>query len=216
MLDISPLFISLKVSIIAILIVALLGLVIAGLCIRVEGHLRWILDALFTLPMVLPPTVIGFILLMLVGKNSGLGRLLERIQLSLIFTQQGAILAATIVSFPLMYRSAKGAFEQVDQDIIWAARSLGLSELSIFIKVIIPEAWPGIMSGIILAFVRALGEFGATIMIAGSIPGVTQTIPLTIYFSTINGKTTLATLWTIIITIISCLMLALLNRYNRR
>lgn len=216
MFDISPLFLSMKISITAMGIVFVLGLLAARLCMSVKGHLKWILDVLFTLPLVLPPTVVGFFLLVVCGRNSWLGMLLAKVNISLIFTQQGAILAAVVVAFPLMYRAAKGAFEQVDEDLIWAARTLGLSEVQLFMKVIIPEAWPGIASGMILAFTRALGEFGATLMIAGNIPKVTQTIPLTIYFATANGKMALAAVWTGVITLISCLMLWAMNRYNRR
>ena len=216
MFDISPLFISLKISSFAIVIVLILGLSAARLSMYVKGHLKWILDVLFTLPMVLPPTVVGFILLVLCGKNSSLGRLLERLNISLIFTQEGAIIAAVVVAFPLMYRATKGAFDQVDPDLLWAARALGLSEFKVFIKVLIPEAWPGIMSGVILAFTRALGEFGATLMIAGNIPRVTQTMPLAIYFASAGGNMEVAAIWTVIITCISCLMLFMVNHYERR
>lgn len=216
MFDISPLFLSLRISGFAIVIVFILGLLAARLSMRVKGHLKWILDVLFTLPMVLPPTVVGFVLLVLCGKNSVIGRMLAKFDISLIFTQTGAVLAATVVAFPLMYRAAKGAFQQVDEEIIWAARALGLSEIKIFMKLMIPEAWPGIMSGVILAFTRALGEFGATLMIAGNIPKVTQTMPLAIYFATANGKMLVAAIWTVIITLISCLMLWAMNHYERR
>lgn len=216
MFDISPLFLSLKISGVAIVIVFILGLLAARVSMKVRGHLKWVLDVLFTLPLVLPPTVVGFILLVLCGKNSLVGQLLGKINISLIFTQTGAILAASVVAFPLMYRAAKGALEQVDEDIVWAARTLGLSEISVFVKVMIPQAWPGIVSGLILAFTRALGEFGATLMIAGNIPKATQTIPLAIYFATANGKMALAATWTIVITLISCGMLWAMNRYDRR
>lgn len=216
MFDISPLLLSLKISITAVVIVFIMGLLAARLCIEVKGHLKWILDVLFTLPMVLPPTVLGFILLVICGRNGVVGKFLNHFNISLVFTVEGAILAAVVVAFPLMYRAAKGAFEQVDEEVIGAARTLGLSEVSIFIKIMIPQAWPGIMSGLILAFTRALGEFGATLMIAGNIPKVTQTIPLAIYFATANGKMALAALWTGMITLISCLMLWAMNHYSRR
>ena len=181
-----------------------------------KGHLKWGLDVLFTLPLVLPPTVVGFILLVSFGKNGWIGKWLMRFNVSIIFTPTAAVLAAVVVAFPMMYRTTKGAFEQVDEDLIWAARSLGLNEWKIFIKILIPEAWPGIMSGLILAFSRALGEFGATLMIAGNISGVTQTIPLTIYFATANGKMELAMIWTVVISMISCVMLWAMNYYSRR
>lgn len=215
-IDISPLFLSLKIAVTAICIIFILGILAARLCMGIKGHLKWILDVLFTLPLVLPPTVVGFILLLLFGKNGWIGKWLLQFDISIIFTPAAAIIAAVVVAFPLMYRTTKGAFEQVDEEIIWAARSLGLSEWKIFVKILIPEAWPGIVSGLILAFSRALGEFGATLMIAGNIPGVTQTIPLSIYFATANGKTELALVWTVVITLISCVMLWGMNYYNRR
>lgn len=214
--DFSPLLLSLKVSLTTVLLVFLLGLLAARLCMGMKGHLKWLLDVLFTLPLVLPPTVVGFALLSLFGKNSPIGRVLSALQISVIFTLEGAILAAVVVAFPLMYRAAKGAFEQVDEDVIWAARSLGLSEFKIFIKILIPEAWPGILSGLMLSFTRALGEFGATLMIAGNIPKVTQTMPLAIYFATANGRMEEAALWSLMITMISGIMLGLMNHYNRR
>lgn len=215
-IEISPLILSLKISFTAILIVFALGIIIARLTLDIKGRWRWIADVIFTLPLVLPPTVIGFVLLVICGKNSWLGSLLGKLNINIIFTPTAAVLAAVVVSFPLMYRATKGAFEQVDEEIIWAARTLGLSEFKIFIKILIPEAFPGIMSGLILAFARALGEFGATLMVAGNIPKVTQTIPLAIYFATSNGKIELAAFWTVIITAISCVMLSLMNRYSRR
>lgn len=214
--DWSPLFLSLKIAIVAVVIIFILGILAARLCMGLKGHLKWILDVLFTLPLVMPPTVVGFILLLLFGKNGWVGKWLMQFNITIIFTPTAAIIAAVVVAFPLMYRTAKGAFEQVDEEILWAARTLGLPEWKIFIKILIPEAWPGIMSGLILAFSRALGEFGATLMIAGNIPGVTQTIPLSIYFATANGKMELAMLWSVVITLISCVMLWGMNYYNRR
>lgn len=214
--DWSPLFLSLKIAIVAVVIIFILGILAARLCMGLKGHLKWILDVLFTLPLVMPPTVVGFILLLLFGKNGWIGSWLMQFNITIIFTPTAAIIAAVVVAFPLMYRTAKGAFEQVDEEILWAARTLGLPEWKIFIKILIPEAWPGIMSGLILAFSRALGEFGATLMIAGNIPGVTQTIPLSIYFATANGKMELAMLWSVVITLISCVMLWGMNYYNRR
>lgn len=207
-IDLSPLILSLKIALTAISIVFILGVGMARLSMNLQGRMKWFLDVLFTLPLVLPPTVIGFILLILFGKKG--------LNLNIIFTPTAAVLAAVVVAFPLMYRGAKGAFEQVDEEVIWAARTLGLSELQIFMRILIPEALPGILAGLILAFARALGEFGATLMIAGNIPGVTQTMPLAIYFATANGKVELAAFWTAIITLISCIMLGLMNYFNRR
>ena len=215
-IDWSPLFLSLKIAIVAGVIIFILGILAAKLSMGLKGHLKWILDVLFTLPLVMPPTVVGFILLLLFGKNRWIGKWLMRFNVSIIFTPTAAVISAVVVAFPLMYRATKGAFEQVDEEILWAARTLGLPEWKIFLKVLVPEAWPGVMSGLILAFSRALGEFGATLMIAGNIPGVTQTIPLSIYFATANGKMELAMLWSFVITLISCVMLWGMNYYNHK
>jgi len=148
-----------------------------------KGKARGLIDGILILPMVLPPTVVGFILLMIIGKNFPLGELLGKFGIALIFTWFATVIAATVVSFPLMYRTSVGAFSQIDVNVINAARTLGVSEWKIFWKVAVPLAWPGIAAGTVLAFARALGEFGATIMIAGSIPGKTEMIPIAIYFA---------------------------------
>ncbi|MBE6905961.1 MAG: molybdate ABC transporter permease subunit [Ruminococcaceae bacterium] len=214
--DWSPLAISLRTVLCAGVLVFVLGIGFARLFLYAGGRVKWITDVIFTLPLVLPPTVIGFFLLVLFGKNSPLGRTLAQIGLSLIFTWQATVAAAVVVSFPLMYRAAKGAFEQVDENLIWAARTLGMSEWTIFIRVLIPQAWPGIAAGTALSFARALGEFGATLMIAGNIPGRTQTIPIAIYFATAAGNMRTAGIWVAVITAVSCLALGLMNYYNAR
>ncbi|HCS37486.1 MAG TPA: molybdate ABC transporter permease subunit [Sphaerochaeta sp.] len=211
MFDIAPLFISVRSSLLATVIVFIFGLLFARLFLYSCGKTRWITDVLFTLPMVLPPTVVGFLLLVVFGENGFLGRLLSQFGIRVIFSWQATVLAAVVVSFPLMYRAAKGAMEQVDDTLVWAARTLGMKERQIFIKVLIPEALPGIVAGVVVSFARALGEFGATLMIAGNIPGRTQTIPTAIYFSSASGDMRTATIWVSIITIVSCIVLALLN-----
>lgn len=213
-LDFSPLFISIKTSLIAIFFTFILGVAAARLFMNMNNRLQWILDVVFTLPLVLPPTVVGFILLVIFGKNSLIGQSLNKIGIAIIFTWQATVIAAIVVSFPLMYRAAKGAFEQIDNNLIWAARTLGLSEFKIFTKIMIPLALPGIASGAILAFARALGEFGATLMIAGNIPNVTQTIPLAIYFANAAGKTQIAAAWTFIIICISFIILGIMNYFS--
>ena len=215
-IDFSPLFISIRTSLIAVFFTFILGILAARLLMNVNSKIQWILDVIFTFPLVLPPTVVGFILLVIFGKNSVIGQFLSKIGISIIFTWQATVLAAIIVSFPLMYRAAKGAFDQVDSNLIWAARTLGLSEFKIFIKIMIPLALPGIISGAILAFARALGEFGAPLMIAGNIPKVTQTIPIAIYFANAAGKTREAGFWTIIIIVISLIVLGLMNYWSFR
>lgn len=214
--DLSPLWISLRTSLLASVIAFVLGVAAARLFLNVRGWGKWLLDVVFTLPLVLPPTVVGFVLLVLVGRNSPLGRLLAMGGIQLIFSWEATVIAATVVAFPLVYRAAKGAFDQVDQNTLWAARTLGFSELRVFVQVLIPQAWPGIAAGAILAFARALGEFGATLMIAGNIPGATQTIPLAIYFSTYSGDMTTAGIWVAVIIAVSCVVLWLMNRWDRR
>lgn len=150
-MDFSPLFISLKTSLISVVIVFIMGIFMARLFYNLSGKVKWILDVIFTLPLVLPPTVVGFLLLLLLGKNGPIGSLLFSWDIPIIFTWQATLIAAVVVSFPLMYRAAASAMEQVDINLIWAGRTLGLSEMKIFLKIIIPQAWPGIAAGTILA-----------------------------------------------------------------
>lgn len=205
--DFSPLWVSIKTSLAAGALTFVLGVLCARLFQRVNGWVKWLLDVLFTLPLVLPPTVAGFLLLVLLGKNSAVGQLLNRFDISFIFTWEATVISAVVVSFPLMYRAAKGALEQVDETLVWAGRTLGMSEWGIFLRVQLPQAWPGIAAGAVLSFARALGEFGATLMVAGNIPGRTQTIPIAIYFATAAGNMKLAAIWVAIITAISCIVL---------
>ncbi len=214
--DVSPLWISLRTSVCAGVIVFVLGLCCARACLYAKGWVKWLTDVLFTLPLVLPPTVLGYFLLIAIGKNSPLGQVLMQWDVSLIFTWPATVIAAVVVAFPLMYRAAKGALEQVDMDMVWAARTLGMNEWRIFIRIMLPQAWPGIAAGLVLAFARALGEFGATMMIAGNIPGQTQTIPMAIYFATAAGNMRTAGIWVAIITAVSCLALAVMQYYQAR
>lgn len=213
-IDFSPLIISIKTSLVAVFFTFILGIIAARIIMNASGKVQWILDVIFTFPLVLPPTVVGYILLVIFGKNSVIGQFLSKIGIYIIFTWQATVIAAIIVSFPLMYRAAKGAFEQIDTNLIWAARTLGLSEFKIFVNIMIPLALPGIISGTILAFARALGEFGATLMIAGNIPKVTQTIPIAIYFANAAGKTKEASFWTLIIIAISFVVLGIMNYWS--
>ncbi len=209
-MNLSPLFISFKVALPATFFTFFLGILAAAKVVKLK-RFRGILDGFFTLPMVLPPTVVGFFLLLLFGKNSFLGQLLFQIGWSVVFTWQGAVIAASVVSFPLMYRTARGAFEQMDQTLIYAARTLGFSETKIFWKIILPSCWPGVAAGAILAFARALGEFGATTMLAGNIPGKTQTISLAIYSAVQGNNRERAYYWVAIIMAISFLTILLMN-----
>ncbi len=211
-MDISPLYISLKVAAVATVFTFFLGL-FAAWRVAKGRRFKGFIDGLFTLPMVLPPTVVGFFLLMLFGKNGLLGQTLESLAISVVFTWQGAAIAAAVVSFPLMYRAARGAFEQMDQTLIFAARTLGMPEREIFWRVILPACWPGVAAGTVLSFARALGEFGATAMLAGNIPGKTQTMSLAIYSAVQGNNREKAYLWVVIIMIISFVSLILMNRF---
>lgn len=210
-MDISPLWISLEIAIYATIITFFLGCYTALRMKNSAGKVSRILDVLFTLPLVLPPTVTGLILLIIFGKNGVLGKPLLYMGIQIVFTKRAAILAAVLVSFPLMYRSAKSAFEQVDQNIIDAGRTLGLSESKIFRSIVMPSALPGVASGIILSFSRALGEFGATLMVAGNIPKVTQTMPLAIYMNLQGGNRKITLIWGLILIVFSFVMIFLMN-----
>ena len=176
-----------------------------------KGRGRGFIDGIFTLPLILPPTVIGFFLLLLCGKNGFVGKIFMSFNKNIIFSWSATVIAATVVAFPMMYRTCRSAFEQIDKNMISAARTLGLSETKIFFKIAIPLAWPGIIGGLVLSFARALGEFGATLMIAGNIPGRTQTMPVAIFFAVEGGDMNKAMLWVLIIVAISFIMIFLLN-----
>ena len=209
-MDYTPLWISVKVALCATAFTFLLGLLAARLVVNM-GKFKGLVDGIFSLPMVLPPTVVGFFLLILFGRNSALGKILEKLDAGVIFTWQGAVLAAVVVAFPIMYRTARGALEQVDMNLVHAARTLGMSEQQIFFRILLPVARPGIVAAMILAFARALGEFGATIMIAGNIPGKTQTMSLAIYTAMQSGNRELAYRWVAIIMTISVITMILMN-----
>ncbi len=212
-MDYSPLFISLKAAIIATCITFTLGIYSAYFSLRLNKF-KGFADGLFTLPLVLPPTVVGFLLLVLLGKNSLIGKFLSNYDISIVFSSTATVIASIVVSFPLMYRTARGAFEQVDKNIIYVARTLGLSEHEIFLKIMIPNSFNSIIAGTILAFARALGEFGATIMIAGNIPGKTQTMAVAVYSAVQAGNRALAYKWVAVIVIISFTSMMLLNMFE--
>jgi molybdate transport system permease protein len=182
-MDWSPVWISLETSVTATLIVMVVGLAAAAWRERHNGPVMALVDGLFLLPVVLPPTVVGFFLLLLFGRNGPLGKLLLRFGQTVVFSWPATVIAAAVVSFPLMYLTSRAALEQVDPHFLQAARTLGASEWRVFREVALPLAWPGILAGTILSFARALGEFGATLMLAGNIPGKTATIPIAIYFA---------------------------------
>ena len=176
-LDWSPLFISLKTGIVATFISFFLGIYAARKVVKTTPGKKAVIDGILTLPMVLPPTVAGFFLLLIFSKRRPFGIFLyETFDIKVVQSWLGCIIAATVIAFPLMYRNARAAFEQLDVNLIYAGRTLGMSDIRIFWKVVIPSAGPGIASGTILTFARALGEYGATSMLAGNIPGKTGTI----------------------------------------
>lgn len=201
--DFSPLWISLKTATIALIIIFFLGIAAAYWMLGYRGRWKSLIEGVFVAPLILPPTVVGFILLLLFGKNGLLGQLLDLFNFRVVFTWYAAIITATVVAFPLMYKTTLGAFEQVDANILQVARTLGASEGKIFWRVLLPLSFPGVLAGLTLAFARALGEFGATLMLAGNIPGQTQTIPMAIFFAVEAGAMTEAWIWVFIIMLIS-------------
>lgn len=214
--DFSPAWVSLKVAGVATFIIFFTGIAAAWFITNYRGRFRGLIDSLLTLPLVLPPTVAGFGILMLIGKNGPLGMFMEQFGVKIIFSWPAAVIAAVVVAFPLMYKTASGAFEQIDGNILNAARTLGASEWKVFWKVTVPLAWPGLAAATALSFARALGEFGATLMVAGNIPGRTQTIPLAIFFAVEGGDMAGALIWVILIFSISLLSMIFLNRWNTR
>lgn len=216
MLDFSPLLISLQITALATAITFCLGIVAAQGMHRYRGQWRSLLDSLLLAPMVLPPTVLGFVLLWLLGIQGPLGVLLSRVGLSVVFTGYAAVITATVVAFPLMYKTVLGALEQIDDTLLQAGRTLGASEFRVFWRITLPLALPGILAGTTLAFARALGEFGATLMVAGNIPGKTQTIPMAIYFAVEAGAFSEAAVWSGVILAIALGGLVLVNRWQGR
>lgn len=214
-MDISPIIISMKTATIAILFTFILGLLAARwILYRKSDATRIFWDGIFTMPLVLPPTVAGFFLLVFFGSYGPVRKLFENyLGIKIAFSWGATILAAVVMSFPLMYRSARGALEQIDEDLIFAARTLGMSEWSIFFRVMIPNALPGIISGGVLAFARGLGEFGATAMIAGNIPGRTRTLPLAVYSEVAAGNMDAAYQYVLVIVIICFAIVAAMNIY---
>ncbi|MFW5649358.1 MAG: molybdate ABC transporter permease subunit [Candidatus Alkaliphilus sp. MAG34] len=213
-MDYSPLLISLKTSIIATFITFLIGVYVAYLVTKLN-RFKGLIDGILTLPLVLPPTVVGFFLLISLGKNSIVGKYLALYDKSVVFSVTAAIIASTVVSLPLMYRTTRGAFEQLDRDIIHVAKTLGLSEHKIFLKIMLPNSFPSIMAGTILAFARALGEFGATIMVAGNIPGKTQTMSVAVYTAVQAGNRPLAYQWVFVMAIISFVSMIIMNKFDK-
>lgn len=216
-LDWSPLFISLKTGAAATVISFFLGIFAARKAVKASPGKKAVIDGILTLPMVLPPTAAGFFLLLLFSRRRPLGEFLfDEFGLKVVQTWLGCVIAATVIAFPLMYRNARAAMEQIDMNLVYAGRTLGMSEIRIFWKIVIPTAGPGIASGTILTFARALGEYGATSMLAGNIPGKTGTISQKIAMVIQDGDYMTAGVWVMIVILIALLIIILMNIISGR
>lgn len=216
-LDWSPLYISMKTGVVATIFSFFLGIYAARKVVKAGPKMKAVLDGFLTLPMVLPPTVAGFFLLLIFSRRRPFGIFLfEQFHIKVVQTWLGCIIAAIVIAFPLMYRNARAAFEQIDVNLIHAGRTLGMSEITIFWKVVVPAAGPGILSGTILTFARALGEYGATSMLAGNIPGKTGTISQRIAMVIQDGDYATAGVWVAIVIFIAFLIIVLMNLVSNR
>lgn len=216
-LDWSPLYISMKTGVVATIFSFFLGIYAARKVVKAGPKMKAVLDGFLTLPMVLPPTVAGFFLLLIFSRRRPFGIFLfEQFHIKVVQTWLGCIIAATVIAFPLMYRNARAAFEQIDVNLIHAGRTLGMSEITIFWKVVVPAAGPGILSGTILTFARALGEYGATSMLAGNIPVKTGTISQRIAMVIQDGDYATAGVWVAIVIFIAFLIIVLMNLVSNR
>lgn len=216
-LDWTPFYISLKTGIVATIVCFFLGILTAWWVMKARSRVRVIVDGILTLPLVLPPTVAGFFLLLLFSRRRPVGMFLfDQLGIKVVQTWLGCLIAASIIAFPLMYRNARAAFEQVDKNLIYAGRTLGMSEFTIFRKVLLPNAKPGIASGTILTFARALGEYGATSMIAGNIPGKTATVSQEIAMVLQDGNYEKAMLWSVIVLGVAFVVIVGMNMVVRK
>jgi molybdate transport system permease protein len=211
--DLGALWLTLKVAACATVVALLLGVIFGFVIARMRWGGRRLIEAVLTLPMVLPPTVMGYYLIVLLGTNGPLGGWLKRhFDITLMFTWEGAVVAASVVALPLVFTSARAAFENVDATFEKAARVLGAGELKVFLRVTLPLAMRGIAAGTMLAFARAMGEFGATLMIAGNIPGKTQTLSLAVYDAVQSGNDALADVLVIVISVVCIVILVTAGR----
>lgn len=214
--DITPFWISLKVAITSTIIVTILGIIIAKWLYQQKGWFSRIMESLIILPIVLPPTVLGFILLIIFSPNNYIGGFITNVlHIPVIFTLTGAVIASIIVSFPLMYQHTVQGFRSIDKKMLNTARTMGASEGRIFFRLILPLAKRPIISGIMMSFARAIGEFGATLMVAGYIPNKTNTLPLEIYFLVEQGKENQAWLWVLVLIAFAVSVIGALNLMNR-
>lgn len=216
----SPLWLTLKVAALATLLALIFGVVAARALGRRGGVVRDAAESLLTLPLVLPPTVLGYYLLVVLGRNGAIGGWLhDAFGISLIFTWQGATIAAAVAAFPLILRAARAAFREVDPQLERAARTLGLNATAVFFRVSLPLAWRGICAGALLAFARAMGEFGATLMVAGSLPGRTQTLSIAIYNAVMAGDDATAqalVLVALVVAVVALVLAAQILQRNHR
>lgn len=214
MFDLTSVEISLKTATVATIITFFLGVITARWMWNYQGKFKGLIEVILTAPLVLPPTVVGFGLLLILGRNSFIGELLGLVNIRIVFSWYATVIAAVVVSFPLMYKTALGAFTQIDRNLIACGRTLGASEWTIFFRLLLPLAKPGLIAGTLLSFARALGEFGATLMLAGSIPGKTETIPIAIYLAAESGATDRALLLVGIILLISLVVITFANYWE--
>ncbi len=217
-MDYSPLFISIKTAFSAIIITFTLGVLCAWIVVRQKNEkIKMVLDGILTLPLVLPPTVVGFFLLYVFGVNRPIGKFfIDVFNQKIAFSWSATVIAAVVMSFPLMYRSCRGAFEQVDEDLMDAGRTLGMSEWQIFWKIQFANAMPGVLSGAVLAFARGLGEFGATSMLAGNIAGKTRTLPMAVYSKVAAGDYAGAYNYVAVLVVIAFISIVLMNFFALR
>ena len=214
-LDLSPLWVSLRASLLATILTFFLGVAFAGWRSRQQSRLWELFDGAVLLPLILPPTVVGFLLLVVFGRNGPIGSLLWRWGVTLVFSWPATVIAAAVVAFPLVYLATRGALELIEPSLLEVARVLGASEWRVFARIALPLAWPGILAGTVLGFARALGEFGATLMFAGNIPGRTETIPVAIYFAIEDGEMQQAFIWSGVVLAISFVVLAGLGAWTK-
>ena len=208
-----PLWLTLKVALLATLLAGVAGIGLGWYMARRRFVGHTLVDAVLMLPMVLPPTVLGYYLIVLIGRNGVLGQYLDQwFGINLMFTWQGAVIAASIVSLPLIYKAARAAFEDADPRMVLAARTLGASELEIFLRISLPLAGRGVVAGLMLAFARAMGEFGATLMIAGNLPGKTQTLSIAVYDAVQAGNDAQALWLTLLISVVCMFVLVVSSR----
>ena len=208
-----PLWLTLKVALLATLMAGVAGIALGWWMARRRFAGHALVDSFLMLPMVLPPTVLGYYLIVVVGRNGVLGRYLDQwFGINLMFTWQGAVIAASIVSLPLIYKAARAAFEDADPRMVLAARTLGASELEVFLRISLPLAGRGVVAGLMLAFARAMGEFGATLMIAGNLPGKTQTLSIAVYDAVQAGNDAQALWLTLLISVVCMFVLVVSSR----